>query len=101
MASDFMKVARAVDGDDWWVIRLKVACEFLAMEYTRDLALFATLACVDSIDVDDNMTVSTQRVTDTEIIDALEAWRVELAKREEREEPDDPLDLKDPPYAYN
>lgn len=67
ITSNLLKVSRAVRGDDWFVERIKIACVLQGVDYSERLAMQVASAVVDHIDVDENMTVSTHRVTDTEI----------------------------------
>ena len=69
--SVFLKVSRAVDGDDWFVRRVQIACEVLGHEYTRDVAVKVALDHADHIDVDENYTVETVGVTDSMISETI------------------------------
>lgn len=71
MESNLLKIARAVDGDDLFKIRVKVACELAGVEYDRRVLLSVAQAVVSNIAVDDALTVCTNAVTDDEIIAAL------------------------------
>jgi len=73
MESNLFKIARAVDGDDFFAMRVKIACELNAVAYTRDVLLTVAQAVADAITVDDAGTVSTSDVTDDAIIAALPA----------------------------
>lgn len=65
--SKFLKIARAVDGDDWYMQRLKMCAELENFELTRLLAVWTTNGVADSITLDEDMTVDTSGVTDNQI----------------------------------
>ena len=73
--SDLMKIARAVDGDDWFCRRVQVACELAGVDYNRPTLLRVAQAVVGGITLsgDDGLTVDTSGVTDEAIIAAVEA----------------------------
>jgi len=71
MDSTLFKIARAVDGDDFFAMRVKIACELGGIPYTRDVLLTVAQAVADAITVDDAGAVSTSGVTDEAIITAL------------------------------
>ena len=62
-----LKAARAVDGDDWFVARMKVLCVTEGIEYSQRLAYLVALAVADKIVVDDFMTVNTAGVADADL----------------------------------
>lgn len=69
--SDYFKIARAVDGDDWWITRLKTAFEINGIEPTREKYLKVTKEVVAGISCLVDGTVSTEGVTDEQIDSAL------------------------------
>ena len=66
-----LKAARAVDGDDWFVARMKVLCVTEGIEYSQRLAYLVALTVADKIVVDDFMTVDTSGVDDNKLKSAL------------------------------
>lgn len=74
--SSYFKIARAVDGDDWWSTRLAIALEIEGRENTRSVRVAITKAVVEFIDCTELGDVSTERVTDEMIDDAIEALPV-------------------------
>ena len=62
-----LKAARAVDGDDYFVARMKVLCVTEGIEYSQRLAYLVTLSVADKIVVDEFMTVTTAGVTDADL----------------------------------
>ena len=66
-----LKAARAVDGDDWFVARMKVICVTEGIEYSQRLAYLVALSVADKIVVDDFMTVVTSGVDDNKLKSAL------------------------------
>jgi hypothetical protein len=73
MESNLLKIARAVDGDDLFAMRVKIACELKKITYSRDVLLTVAQAVADHITVDDAGAVDTTGVPDEAIIDALPA----------------------------
>jgi hypothetical protein len=73
MESNLFKIARAVDGDDFFRMRVQIACELAGVEYSRDVLLTVAQAVAEAITVDDAGTVSTSGVADEAIIGALPA----------------------------
>ena len=66
-----LKAARAVDGDDYFVARMKVLCVTGGIEYSQRLAYLVALTVADKIMVDDFMTVDTSGVDDNKLKSAL------------------------------
>ena len=66
-----LKAARAVDGDDWFVARMKVLCVTEGIEYSQRLAYLVALSVADKIQVDEFMTVDTSGVDDNKLKSAL------------------------------
>ena len=66
-----LKAARAVDGDDWFVARMKVLCVTEGIEYSQRLAYLVALSVADKIVVDEFMTVDTSGVDDNKLKSAL------------------------------
>ena len=73
-----LKAARAVDGDDWFVARMKVLCVTEGIEYSQRLAYMTALSVADKIQVDEFMTVDTTGVTDDELHAAVVAVAEEI-----------------------
>jgi hypothetical protein len=71
--SDYLKISRALDGDDWWGARLSIALELHGMEDSRANRLAITSAVVASISVNEAGAVVTSAVTDTQIDTAITA----------------------------
>ena len=71
MESNLFKIARAVDGDDFFRMRVQIACELAGAEYSRQQLLTVAQAVVDGITVDDMGAVSTTGVTDEAIEQAI------------------------------
>lgn len=72
--SDLLKIARAVDGDDWFVTRVRIACDLQSVTYTRDVALRVAQACASAITLDQFQTVDTTGVSDDQITAAVQAY---------------------------
>ena len=72
--SDLLKIARAVDGDEWFPTRVRIACELAAVTYDRETLLRVARACIDHITVDEFQTVDTSGVADEEIIAAVQDY---------------------------
>lgn len=70
--SDLLKVARAVDGCDLFNIRIEMAAELANVQATRKLKIDVAMEVVDDIVVDEFGTVTTTRVSDEDIIAAVE-----------------------------
>lgn len=70
--STFMKVARAVDGDDHYTERVVIAFELAGKEMSRKDLIFVTKQVADSITCTESGTVVTSGVTDTQIVEAME-----------------------------
>ena len=66
-----LKAARAVDGDDYFVARMKVLCVTEAIEYSQRLAYMTALSVAGQIQVDEFMTVDTSGVDDNKLKSAL------------------------------
>ena len=66
-----LKAARAVDGDDYFVVRMKVLCVTEGIEYSQRLAYLVALSVADKIVVDEFMTVDTSGVDDNKLKSAL------------------------------
>ena len=66
-----LKAARAVDGDDYFVARMKVLCVTEGIEYSQRLAYLVALSVADKIVVDEFMTVDTSGVDDNKLKSAL------------------------------
>ena len=67
MIPNSLKAARAVDGDVWFIERLKVLCTVENMDYSHRLAYMVGIAVADHITVDENLTVNTAGVTDADL----------------------------------
>ena len=66
-----LKAARAVDGDDWFVARMKVLCVTEGIEYSQRLAYLVALSVAGQIQVDEFMTVDTSGADDNKLKSAL------------------------------
>lgn len=68
-----LKMKRAIDGDDFFVGRVEMACELIGKNYSRKLLLAVAAAVVDDIELsgEDGTTVSTLNVSDEDIIEAV------------------------------
>lgn len=66
-----LKAARAVDGDDYFVARMKVLCVTEGIEYSQRLAYLVALSVAGQIQVDEFMTVDTSGVDDNKLKSAL------------------------------
>lgn len=75
--STFMKVARAVDGDDHYTERVAIAFELAGKEMTRKDLLFVTRQVADNITCTIDGTIDTSGVLDTHIIEAMDLLPVE------------------------
>lgn len=73
-----LKAARAVDGDDWFVERLKVICTTENIDYSQRLAYMVAVEVADHIVVDENLTVNTAGVTDEDLEAAVVAVAEEI-----------------------
>ncbi|MCI1962828.1 MAG: hypothetical protein LKJ18_01845 [Ancrocorticia sp.] len=73
MGSDLFKIARAVDGDDFFAMRVRIACELQKITYNRDVLLTVAQEVAGYITVDEAGTVDTSGVPDEAIISALPA----------------------------
>lgn len=73
--SDLLKIARAVDGDEWFSVRVKIACELGGVPYSRNVALRVARACTNNIDVDEFQRVDTSAVPDEDIEAAVAAYQ--------------------------
>lgn len=80
--SNLLKVARAVRGDDWFVERIRAACILAGVDYTERLAMQVAAAVADDIDIDADLAVSTSRVSDSAITDALASITQPTQERE-------------------
>ena len=78
-----LKAARAVDGDDWFVARMKVLCVTEGIEYTHRLAYLTALSVAGQIQVDEFMTVDTSGVDDNKLKSALTTQAKKVAARED------------------
>lgn len=74
--SDLLKIARAVDGDDFFIQRIKIACEIKGKPYCRDLAIQVARDHPGGITLGDahSMTVDTTGVTDSDIFATVDEW---------------------------
>ena len=71
-----LRMKRAIDGDDFFVGRVEMACELLGQEFSRKLLLTVAAAVVDDIELsgEDGLTVSTRNVKDSDILAAVTAF---------------------------
>ena len=71
-----LKMKRAIDGDDFFVGRVEMACELLGQEFSRKLLLSVVAAVVADIELsgEDGTTVNTFSVKDDDILAAITAF---------------------------
>lgn len=69
--SDLLKINRALGGDDMWGLRLEIAFKIKEVPDTEAHRISVTRSCVADIDCDIEGTVSTERVTDAQVLDAI------------------------------
>ena len=77
--SNLLKMKRAIDGDDFFVGRVEMACELAGIEFTRAILLAVASAVVDDIELsgEDGMTVSTLNVDDNDIVSVIDGLNKE------------------------
>lgn len=71
--SDLLKIQRALGGDTMWGLRLEIAFKLAGKPDTESNRITVTTACVDQISCDIDGTVSTESVTDEQLMAAIEA----------------------------
>lgn len=86
MESCFLRISRAVHGDVEFIDRVRVACSLANSEYSEDLAIFVANHCVEGIEVDENLTVSTRGVSDADISAGIAAYWEKNGASEENED---------------
>ena len=71
--SNLLKMARAAGGDVLFEMRVQAACELAGVAFDRGVLLRVAREVVDGIELsgDDGLTVSTEGVSDVEIIAAV------------------------------
>ena len=69
--SDLLKIQRAISGDEMWGFRLEIAFKLGGKPDTASNRIAVTSACVDGISCDVQGTVSTEGVTDEQIMSAI------------------------------
>ena len=69
--SDLLKIARAVDGDDLFVMRIRIACELAGRECDRATVLHVAKTVVADIECDEAGTINTNGADDEKIIAAI------------------------------
>lgn len=69
--SDLLKIARAVDGDDLFTMRIRIACELAGRECDRTTVLHVAKTVVADIECDEAGAVNTNSVDDEKIIAAI------------------------------
>lgn len=69
--STLLKIARAVDGDDLFAMRVRIACELANVEYTRPVLLHVARQVADTITCTPEGTVDTAGVDDEAIMTAI------------------------------
>lgn len=69
--SDLLKIQRALNGDTMWGFRLEIAFKISGVENTELNRISVTEACVAGISCDIDGTVSTEGVTDEQIMSAI------------------------------
>lgn len=70
--SDLLKIQRALAGDSMWGLRMEIAFQIAGKPNNEANRITVTRACVENIDCDVEGTVSTERVTDQELMAAVE-----------------------------
>ena len=80
--SDLLKIARAVDGDEWFPVRVKIACELAGVPYGRERLLQVASGCVEEIQVDEFQRVDTTGVQDDTITAAVTALTAPATEEE-------------------
>ena len=75
--SDLLKIARAVDGDELFAMRVNIACDLAGKPGGRPALLHVAKTVVDNIECDADLTVRTSGVTDEQITDAVTGMEVE------------------------
>lgn len=76
--SDYFKIARAVDGDDWWIIRLDTALEIHGISPSRNCYLQISKAVASKINCAVDGTIDTSAVLDSEIDAAIENLNIPI-----------------------
>lgn len=71
--SDLLKIQRALGGDTMWGLRLEIAFKLGGKPDTESNRITVTTACVEQISCDIDGTVSTESVSDAQIMLAIEA----------------------------
>lgn len=71
--SELLKIQRALGGDTMWGFRLEIAFKISGKPDTESNRITVTTACVDQISCDIYGTVSTESVTDEQIMAAIES----------------------------
>lgn len=66
-----LKIQRAISGDEMWGFRLEIAFKICGKVDTPDSRIAVTRACVENISCDIQGTVSTEAVTDEQIVSAI------------------------------
>jgi len=69
--SDLLKIQRALNGDMMWGLRLEIAFKIEGKQDTTSSRIAVTKACVDNISCDIDGTVSTEGVTDEQLMNAV------------------------------
>lgn len=70
--SDLLKIQRALGGDTMWGLRLEIAFKLAGKPDTESNRITVTTACVEQISCDIDGTVSTESVTDEQLLAAIE-----------------------------
>ena len=69
--SDLLKIQRALGGDTMWGLRLEIAFKIEGKPDTTSSRIAVTKACVENISCDIDGTVSTEGVTDEQLMNAV------------------------------
>lgn len=70
--SDLLKIQRAIAGDSMWGLRMEIAFQIARKTNNEANRITVTRACVENISCDVEGTVSTEGVTDQELMAAVE-----------------------------
>lgn len=71
--SDLLKIKRALDGDSMWGLRMEIGFKLAGRPDTVENRIAVTTACVNNIYCDIDGMVSTETVTDAQMMDAIKA----------------------------
>ena len=72
-SSNLLKIQRALGGDSMWGLRMDIGFRLARKPDTEENRITVTTACVDNIYCDIDGTVSTEGVTDEQMMDAIKS----------------------------